>query len=280
MADTKVSALAALSGASLASADLFPVVDVSDTSMAASGTDKSVRFDELSGLWVPKSVVTAAGDTIIGTGAGVITNLAIGTVAGKALVADPNATNKASIQHPLDVAHATAGTSGSLAATFLRLHISTVTLSPITTQRLYLCAIMLPKGITVSNITWYSGTTGAATSTNCWAALFDSSRVQKAISADDTAASPWNASTAKTFAMTTPYVTTYAGLHYVGVMVKATTVPTAIGFGGIVTTDVAAAAAPVLCGQPSDTGLTTPASCPSTAGAITYQAGRLYAEVS
>lgn len=42
MADTKISALTALTGANLADADLLPIVDVSDTTMAASGTDKSM----------------------------------------------------------------------------------------------------------------------------------------------------------------------------------------------------------------------------------------------
>jgi hypothetical protein len=47
MADTKLSDLAALTGAGSASGDLFLAVDVSDTSMAASGTDKKITRDEL-----------------------------------------------------------------------------------------------------------------------------------------------------------------------------------------------------------------------------------------
>jgi hypothetical protein len=47
MADTKISALAALTGASVADTDLFVLVDVSDTSMAASGTDKNITAAEL-----------------------------------------------------------------------------------------------------------------------------------------------------------------------------------------------------------------------------------------
>ena len=42
MADTKISALTTLADASLASGDYFVVVDVSDTSMAASGTTKKI----------------------------------------------------------------------------------------------------------------------------------------------------------------------------------------------------------------------------------------------
>lgn len=47
MADTKITDLAALSGANAATGDLLPVVDVSDTSMAASGTDKKLTLDGL-----------------------------------------------------------------------------------------------------------------------------------------------------------------------------------------------------------------------------------------
>lgn len=47
MADTKISALTALTGANLASGDKVPVVDVSDTTMAASGTDKAMTAAEL-----------------------------------------------------------------------------------------------------------------------------------------------------------------------------------------------------------------------------------------
>lgn len=47
MADTKITALAALTGANSADGDVVPVVDVSDTSMAASGTTKYMTIAEL-----------------------------------------------------------------------------------------------------------------------------------------------------------------------------------------------------------------------------------------
>ena len=47
MADQKISALAALTGANAATGDLVPVVDVSDTTMAASGTNKSMTLAEV-----------------------------------------------------------------------------------------------------------------------------------------------------------------------------------------------------------------------------------------
>lgn len=47
MADTKISALTALTGANSAPGDLLDIVDVSDTSMAATGTNKSITREGL-----------------------------------------------------------------------------------------------------------------------------------------------------------------------------------------------------------------------------------------
>lgn len=47
MADTKATALAALTGAGTADGDLFNLVDVSDTTLAASGTNKKITAAEL-----------------------------------------------------------------------------------------------------------------------------------------------------------------------------------------------------------------------------------------
>lgn len=44
---TKITAYTAITGANLAATDLTEVVDVSDTSMAASGTNKSIQVDEI-----------------------------------------------------------------------------------------------------------------------------------------------------------------------------------------------------------------------------------------
>jgi hypothetical protein len=223
----------------------------------------------------------AAGDIAIGTGADAAIRLAVSTAAGQALVADPNATNKLSFNNPLGVEAANQGVTGSLAATMRRgLDVGSVTLNALTTQRLYLVAIWLPKGITVTSITWYSGTNAAVTPTNQWSALFSSGLVKRAISTDDTS-TPWASNSAKTFTMTTPYTTTVAGLHYIGLMVKAGTMPQLCGAtGGVTTAGTPRALAPLFCGLASDTGLTDPASCPSTAGVIAASLSYAYAEVS
>lgn len=47
MSDEKISELSALSGSNLANGDLFPVVDVSDTTMSPDGTNFYITADEL-----------------------------------------------------------------------------------------------------------------------------------------------------------------------------------------------------------------------------------------
>lgn len=73
MPDSKITELTALAGASAASGDLAVVVDVSDTSMAASGTDKKMTLTELStavtglGSLATDAEVTSAVSTHLGT---------------------------------------------------------------------------------------------------------------------------------------------------------------------------------------------------------------------
>lgn len=55
MPDTKISALGALSLASASGTDLLPIVDVNDTSMSATGTDKSITLANLGGYILGKA---------------------------------------------------------------------------------------------------------------------------------------------------------------------------------------------------------------------------------
>ena len=104
---------------------------------------------------------------------------------------------------------------------------------------LYLVPIWLPKGLVVSNISFTSGSTAAVTPTNQWFTLHNSSRVALARTADATTAA-WAANTTKTLnvAQTTAgsassYTTTYTGLHYLGFMVAAGTMPNIVGEGSL-----------------------------------------------
>jgi parallel beta-helix repeat protein len=138
-----------------------------------------------------------------------------------------------------------------------------------TSGTLYLVPIWLPKGLVISNISFASGSTAATTPTNWWFTLHNSSKVALARTADQTTTA-WAANTVmtKAIAQTTAgsassYTTTYAGLHYLGVMIKATTNPTLISEGSM--PDVVASPSPGLGG--TDAGLSTPPTV--TAGAFT-----------
>ncbi|GAB2732839.1 right-handed parallel beta-helix repeat-containing protein [Streptomyces bullii] len=104
---------------------------------------------------------------------------------------------------------------------------------------LYLVPIWLPKGLVISSISFTSGGTAAASPTNQWFTLHNSSRVALARTADATTAA-WASNTTKTLAIAqttagsaTSYTTTYSGLHYLGFMVAATTVPNIVGEGSL-----------------------------------------------
>jgi hypothetical protein len=92
---------------------------------------------------------------------------------------------------------------------------------------LYLVPIWLPKGLVVADLSFVSST--AATSpTHWWFTLHDSNRVALARTADQTTTA-WAANTTKTLPIAqatagtaSSYTTTYAGLHYLGVMYAGT----------------------------------------------------------
>lgn len=86
---------------------------------------------------------------------------------------------------------------------------------------LYLTTIDLPMGFTVSTIYWLSGTTALVNgggSPHYWTGLFDKSRVNRGQSADNTSKTIGQSSLISD-AMSAPFTTTYAGQHYIGIMV-------------------------------------------------------------
>jgi hypothetical protein len=85
MADTKISGLTALTGANTASGDLLTIVDISDSTMAASGTNKKITLTELQSapvsggtangvLYLNGSKVATSGSALVFDG----TNLGVG----------------------------------------------------------------------------------------------------------------------------------------------------------------------------------------------------------
>lgn len=142
--------------------------------------------------------------------------------------------------------------------------------SLLSTGRLSLVAIWLPAGLLVSKIAFWSATTALATGTHQLFGLYDNSLALLATSADATSAA-WGANTKKELAMVTPYTTTYTGIHYLGLMVAASTVPTIKG--NTARTDGSLAAAAFSMGGTSTTGLTTAIPNPAAApGQVTTTA--------
>lgn len=97
------------------------------------------------------------------------------------------------------------------------------TTSTPTSGTLYLVPIWLPAGFLISNLSFVSST-GITSPTHWWFTLHNSSRVALARTADQTTTA-WAGNTLKTVAIAqttagsaSTYTTTYAGLHYLGVM--------------------------------------------------------------
>lgn len=151
---------------------------------------------------------------------------------------------------------------GALYETFNRNLCDEVNSAVLSTGRLSLQAIYIPAGVTITSISFWSATTAAGTPTNQLFGLYDVNRNLLRSSVNDTTTA-WAANSRKTLALTSTFTTTYAGLHYLGCMVAATTVPTLKGNTAKVGGQLGAGAPSM--GGTSNTGLTT--ALPATANA-------------
>lgn len=108
-----------------------------------------------------------------------------------------------------------------------RREISTDT-DPLTTQVMLSVALFLRAGDVVTNLSFKSGATAADTPTNWWFALYDTAGARLAQTADQLTAA-WGANTLKTLALSAPQTIEKTGIHYAGIMVKATDLPSLLG---------------------------------------------------
>lgn len=138
-------------------------------------------------------------------------------------------------------------------------------LSSLTSGTLVMQAIMLRAGQVITTITYSCRTTALSGGNNQWFGLFDANRVCLAVTNDDTSTA-WSSGALKSLNLTSPYTITTTGQYYVGIMVKATTVPTLAGIANAATPLVTLA--PKLMGS-ANTGLTTPFTVGNTAAALT-----------
>lgn len=281
MPDTKITDLSALTGAGAATGDLAVVVDVSDTTMAASGTNKKMTLDELANAVATKlgvvsrdAIWDAKGDLAVGTGADSAARLAVSATTGLAPVVQSSASGGIAWGRPPCLGEMSTVPSGASYHTFDRRYAYAGTQS-LTSGRIHCVAIYLPKDLTITQIAFMSGSTALSSGSNQWFGIFDSSRNMLRLTADD-GATAWGANSAKTLTLSSSYTTTTEGLHYLGCLVVASTPPTLTC--SPTTGSNVLGLSPVLCGY-SSTGLTNPASCPSPLAAITATQSMIYAWV-
>ncbi|MGW5409022.1 hypothetical protein [Streptomyces spiralis] len=93
--------------------------------------------------------------------------------------------------------------------------------------------IYLHAGDVITNVSFRSGATATDTPANYWFALYSKAAVPAlmAQTADQTTTA-WGANTTKTLALSAAQTITEAGVYWVGIMVKATAVPTLLGTVG------------------------------------------------
>jgi hypothetical protein len=250
-----------------AAATTAEIADVSNTE-AAGTSDTYARGDHVhaheAAHLAHDTLWDAKGDLVVGTAADTAARLAAGTV-GSILASDTTDGVQWvppwwKMSFPTD----------ALAETIPRHIADGAALTELVSGRLSLHAIYLPDNLTITSISYMSGT-GATSPTNQWFALYDSALNLLRQTTDDTTTA-WGANTLKTLNLTSTYTTTAAGLYYVGVCVAASTVPQLRG--DTKNASNLNAIAPILHGT-STTGLTDTA--PNPAGALTATSRVIYA---
>ncbi len=217
---------------------------------------------KVGGASLPASYVPMDGTGKVGIG-GAADATALLKVAGRAIVGAGTESGDAVNKGQVDTSGLRHAPAGALAVTMDRRLITGTVVPALTSGTLRLTAVWLPKGATVTSLTYLCGTAATAL-TNRWFALFDGSRNLLRTTADNTAT--WNAGSALTIPLSSTYAVPTDGLYYVGICEVATT-PTALR-GIASSTGAGIAIAPILNGD-SSAALTNAASTPATAGTIT-----------
>ena len=241
---------------------------VATARLASTGTASATTFLRGDQSWSTPTTIAndalwdAAGDLAVGSGADTAAKLSKGTRT-QALVVGAS-TLEWDTNHFSGGNHVTATVAAAIAETVpagAGFGATTGGASGV----VHLHGIYLPKGVTITTITFVSGATAAVTPTNQWFALCDSSRTVLRVTANDTTTA-WGSSTVKSLNLTSTFTTTYSGLHYLACCVTAGTVPTFRGANAGTFTGVATQS------FLSSTGQTTPVAEGTTFAAST---GRL-----
>lgn len=196
---------------------------------------------------------------------------------GKALVADSAATLGVAY-HSHYLCFNGPLPDGAISQSFPRT-VVTSSATSLTSGTLCLQGITLPAGVTISSITFVTGSQAAASPTHQIFGLYDddlgsSSGTARALlrgTSDDTSTA-WGASTAKTLNLTSSYTTTRSGFYYIGILVvTSSTAPNLQNCSAANT--VIQAIAGVAGGNTTDTGITAlpnPAAAPAASVAQRY----------
>lgn len=251
-----------------------PGADGDDGAPGAPGADGSDGNTWVSGTGVPSNALGVNGDWYLDTEASAYWGpKAAGSWSGSGPVSLVGPEGPAGASGPNDHWQNPLRPSGSLYESMARNMSNIGNVNVLASGRLSMVAIYLPINVTITSITFLSGTTGITAGTNQWFALYDSSRTLIAQTINDTTAA-WAATTFKTLNLTSTHFTTSAGLYYVGIMVAASTPPSLIGNSTIAALN---GRAPIISGS-SNTGLTTTA--PNPANALTQVQALPYCFVS
>ena len=204
--------------------------------LASSGTASSSTYLRGDQSWsTPPTVATdtlwdAAGDLAVGSGADTAARLAKGNrtqslvVGASTLGWDANHFNGGNFL--------TGTVTSAIAETLPGAHVLNAVPNPTTTGVVHLHGIYLPKGVTITTITFVSGQVAAAGATNIWFALCSDARTVLRVTSNDTTGG-WAGSTAKPLNLTSTFTTTYSGTYYLACCVTATTMPSFRGITGL-----------------------------------------------
>jgi hypothetical protein len=237
-----------------------------DVAIADGGTGQSTASAAFGAL-KQDATTTATGVSELATSAEAITGTdttrAVTVAALKAFVADRR---MAAFTKP----------SGALRETFNRAGSACANLGALASGTVFMSAVELHEGDTVTSITFMSATTAGSNMTHQWFGLYDTALNRLAQSADDTSTA-WAANSPKTLNMGTPYPVTASGMYYIAILVTQSggAVPSVAGLNAGVA-NFTWGLAPILTGT-SSTAQTT---LPNPAGAVTVTANRLWAYCS
>lgn len=155
---------------------------------------------------------------------------------------------------------------------------------PLVGGTIYMTAIALPAGMSLSSFGWLSGSQAAVGPTHHWMMLCDNNQVMLCRSADltttvigsDAQLGAPIVKAADGVTTIASYTTPYTGIYYLALCVTAsTTVPNASGYAGLVSAN-GAALAPALSGASASTGQTSPPATAFTVGTIIPTGNNIY----